>query len=56
MSGQPMESFDLGGAERSYSSQLMRDERYYLLVLVRWSRVTDRGDSSLAFSVEIVPP
>ena len=56
MSGQPIESFDLGENERSYSSQVMRDGPYYLLVLLRWSRFTDRGDSSLAFSVEIVPP
>lgn len=56
MSGQPLESFDLGGIERAYTSQLMRDGRYYVLVLLRWARVTDRGGASLAFSIEIVPP
>jgi hypothetical protein len=56
MSGPPLESFDLRGIERSYRSRVMGDGRYYLLVLLRWSRVTDRGDASVAFSVEIVPP
>ena len=56
MNGQPLESFDLRGNERSYSPQLMRDGRFYLLVSLGWSRVTDRGDTSVAFLVEIVPP
>jgi hypothetical protein len=56
MSGQPLESFDLRDTERSYTSQQMRDGRYYLLVSLGWSRVTDHGDTSIAFSIELNPP
>jgi hypothetical protein len=55
-SGQSLETFDLRGNERAYSSRVMRDGRYYVLVSFGWSRVTDRGDAGGAFSVEIVPP
>lgn len=55
MAGPPLESFDLRGAERSYTSQQMRDGRYYLLISLGWSRVTDHGDTSIAFSVELSP-
>ena len=37
-------------------AQQMRDGRYYLLISLGWSRVTDRGDTSVAFSVELTPP
>jgi hypothetical protein len=47
MSGQPLETFDLGAGQRSYTSQRMR-EGTYLLVSLRWS--------SFAFSVAITPP
>jgi len=56
MNGQPLESFELRGTERSYTSQQMRGGRYYLLVSLGWSRVTDRGDTSVAFLIELTPP
>jgi hypothetical protein len=56
MNGRPLESFDLRGNERSYTSQLMRDGTYYLLISLGWSRVTDHGDTSIAFSLELTPP
>ncbi len=56
MKGQPLESFDLRGTERSYTSQQMREGRYYLLVSLGWSRVTDHGDTSIAFLIELTPP
>jgi len=56
MIGQPLETFDLGVAQRSYTSLKMREGKYYLLVSVRWSRVTDSGDTSFAFAVAITPP
>jgi len=56
MAGPPLESFDLHGNERSYTSHLMGEGRYYLLVSVGWSRVTDHGDTSVAFSVELASP
>jgi len=54
--GRPAESFELRGSDRSYTSQLMRDGRYYLLISLGWSRVTDHGDTSVAFAVELTPP
>jgi hypothetical protein len=56
MSGQPVESFDLGSGQRSYTAKAMTAGRYYILVGLQWSRPLDRGDSGLAFSVEIIPP
>ena len=56
MTGRPVESFELRGSDRSYTSQLMRDGRYYLLISLGWSRVTDHGDTSVAFAVELTPP
>jgi len=56
MAGPPLESFELRGNDRSYVSQQMRDGRYYLLISIGWSRVTDHGDTSVAFSVELTPP
>ena len=32
------------------------DGRYYLLISLGWSRVTDHGDTSVAFAVELTPP
>ena len=54
--GRPAESFELRGSDRSHTSQLMRDGRYYLLISLGWSRVTDHGDTSVAFAVELTPP
>ena len=56
MAGSPIESFTLRGSERSYTSARMRAGRYYILVGIGWSRLTDRGDSARAFLVEVVPP
>jgi hypothetical protein len=56
MAGSPIESFTLSGTERSHTSTQMRTGRYYILVTIGWSRLTDRGDSGRAFLVEIVPP
>jgi hypothetical protein len=56
MAGPPLESFDLRGDERSYTSQQMRDGRYYLLISLGWSRLSDHGDTSIAFSVELTQP
>ena len=56
ISGQPIESFDLAGDERSYTAKEMAGGRYYVLVSLRWSRPLDSGDSGVAFLVEIVPP
>jgi len=56
MTGRSVESFELRGSDRSYTSQLMRDGRYYLLISLGWSRVTDHGDTSVAFAVELTPP
>jgi len=56
MSGQALETFDLSGSERSYSSHAIDSGRYYISVSLGWSRITDRGDTSIAFAVEIVAP
>ena len=54
--GAPIESFTLRGSERSHTSAQLRSGRYYILVTIRWDRLTDRGDTAIAFLVEIVPP
>ena len=54
--GQPIESFDLVGGDRSYVARGMTAGRYYILVSLRWSRPFDSGDSGVAFLVEIAPP
>jgi hypothetical protein len=56
VSGQPIESFDLAGGERTYTAKGMTGGRYYILVGLRWSRVLDSGDTGIAFLVEITPP
>jgi len=56
LSGQPIESFDLGNGARAYTSKAMAAGRYYMLVSLQWSRPLDSGDTGLAFHVEIVPP
>jgi hypothetical protein len=55
-SGQPIESFGLPGRQPSRTSTAMTAGRYYLAVSIEWSRAFDRGDTSRAFLVEIVPP
>jgi hypothetical protein len=55
--GQPIESFTIDGGARSYTTtELKPGGRYYIAVLIRWSRFLDRGDSSRAFLVEIASP
>jgi hypothetical protein len=56
ISGQPVESFDLGGGARSYTATSMTRGRYYILVGLRWSRLLDSGGTGIAFLVEIAPP
>jgi len=56
ISGQPIESFDLVGGDRSYVARGMTAGRYYILISLRWSRPFDSGDSGVAFLVEIAPP
>ena len=56
IAGQPIESFDLAGGERSYTARGMTAGRYYILVSLRWSRPFDNGDSGVPFLVEIAPP
>ena len=52
-----IEQFTLVGGERSYTTnELKPGGRYYIIVLIYWSRFLDRGDSSRAFSIEIASP
>ena len=37
-------------------SSLKPGGRYYIIVLIYWSRFLDRGDSSRAFLIEIASP
>lgn len=52
----PRERFTLSGRERSFTSSVMRSGTYYISVLIRWSRFTDRGDAGRSFLVELSPP
>jgi len=57
MAGNAIESFTLTGAIRSYTStELKPGGRYYIAVMIGWSRLLDRGDSSRAFLIEIASP
>jgi hypothetical protein len=57
MAGRPIESFTLQSGARSYmTSQVKSGGRYYIAVLIRWSRLVDRGDTSYAFLIDIAPP
>jgi hypothetical protein len=57
MTGSPVESFTIDGAARSYvANALKTGGRYYIVVMTRWNRVIDRGDSSRAFLIEIANP
>jgi hypothetical protein len=57
MAGQPIETFTLESRARSYTtSQLKSGGRYYIAVMIGWSRFIDRGDTSYAFQVELASP
>ena len=57
MAGNAIESFTLTRAMRSYTStELKPGGRYYVAVMIGWSRLLDRGDSSRAFLIEIASP
>ena len=57
MAGQPIEAFTLQSGARSYTtSQLRSGGRYYIAVLVGWSRFIDRGDTSYAFLIDLTSP
>jgi hypothetical protein len=57
MGAKAIEQFTLTGAMRSYTaSELKPGGRYYIIVLMYWSRLLDRGDSSRAFLIEIASP
>lgn len=52
-----IEQFTLTGAMRSYTTtELKSGGRYYMIVLIYWSRFLDSGDSSRAFLIEIASP
>lgn len=55
MVGSPIEAFTLTGNERTHPSASMRAGRYYILISIAWSRLTDRGDFGRAFLVDITP-
>jgi hypothetical protein len=57
ITGTPIESFTLTGTMRSYTAtELRAGGRYYITVMIGWSRLLDRGDSSRAFLIEIASP
>jgi hypothetical protein len=52
-----IEQFTLVGEARSYTTtELKPGGRYYMIVLIYWSRLLDHGDSSRAFLIEIASP
>jgi hypothetical protein len=57
MGAKAIESFTLVDGARSYmTTELKPSGRYYIIVLIYWSRLLDRGDSSRAFLIEIASP
>lgn len=57
MGAKTIEQFTLTGAMRSYTTtELKTGGRYYMIVLIYWSRFLDSGDSSRAFLIEIASP
>ena len=57
MGDRPIESFTLESGARSYTtSQLKSGGRYYIAVLIGWSRFVDRGDTSRAFLIDLASP
>ena len=51
----PVESFDIANGERRHTSSAIKSGHYYLLVMIGWSRVFDRGDTSQAFLIDVAP-
>jgi hypothetical protein len=57
MAAKAIEQFTLVDGARSYmTTELKPGGRYYMIVLIYWSRLLDRGDSSRAFLIEIASP
>ena len=57
MGAKTIESFTLVDGARSYTTtELKPGSRYYMIVLIYWSRLLDRGNSSRAFLIEIASP
>lgn len=57
LAGSAIESFTLERGVRSYTANALKSGgRYYVIVMIRWDRLLDRGDSSRAFLVEIAAP
>jgi hypothetical protein len=57
MGERPIESFTLAHGARSYTtSELKPGGRYYIAVLIGFSRFFDRGDTSYAFLMDIAAP
>lgn len=57
MGDRPIESFTIQGRTRSYTtSEVKPGARYYIAVLIGWSRFLDRGDTSYAFLIDVAPP
>ena len=52
-----IEQFTLVGEARTHTTtELKPGSRYYMIVLIYWSRLLDRGESSRAFLIEIASP
>ena len=57
MGAKTIESFTLVDGARSYTTtELKPGSRYYMIVLIYWSRFLDHGNSSRAFLIEIASP
>lgn len=57
IAGTPLESFTLVDGARSYmTNELKPGGRYYIIVMIGWSRLLDRGDSSRAFLIDVASP
>jgi hypothetical protein len=57
MGAKAIEQFTLVGEARSYTTtELKPGGRYYIFVMIYWSTLLDRGDSSRAFAIAIASP
>ena len=50
-----LETFELAGGGRAYTTQRVTTGDYYIAVTIQWSRPFDRGDSSFAFHIDVRP-
>jgi hypothetical protein len=56
MRAKTIEQFTLVAGARSYTtSEVKPGGRYYIFVMINWSTLLDRGDSSRAFLIDIAP-